>query len=152
MPSPSPRVFRRWLLALSLCAAVAAVNVIPGLGQRPLLDAEARYALVGLDMLRSGDWVQPRLNTFPYYEKPPLLYWMIAVSYRALGVSEFAPSALAHVGTALLVLALASALVDHAAGLLAGLVYATAVGPVTYARYSFPDAMLISGSRCRCSA
>jgi len=146
MPSPSPRAFRRWRLALSLCAAVAAVNVFAGLGQRPLLDAESRYTLVGLEMLRSGDWVQPRLNTFPYYEKPPLLYWTIAASYRVLGVGEFAsrlPSALAHVGTTLLVVALASALIDRGAALLAGLVYATAVGPVTYARYSFPDGLLI---------
>ena len=134
MPSPSPRAFRRWLLALSVCAVVAGVNVFPGLGQRPLLDAESRYALVGLEMLRSGDWVQPRLNTFPYYEKPPLLYWTIAASYRALGVSEFAsrlPSAVAHVGTTLLVVALASTLVGDGAALLAGLVYATAIGPVT---------------------
>src|SRR5262245_22036136 len=31
---------------------------------------------------------------------------------------------------------------DRGAALLAGLVYATAVGPVTYARYSFPDGLL----------
>jgi len=137
---------RRALLGLSLCAIVSAVIVFHGLGERPLLDAESRYALVSLEMLRSGDWVQPRLNTFPYYEKPPLLYWTIAASYRAFGVNEFAarlPSALAHVGTTLLVFALASVLVGHGAALFSGLIYATAVGPLTYARYSFSDGLLI---------
>ena len=137
---------RSALPCLSLCAIVSAVIVFHGLGQRPLLDAESRYALVSVEMLRSGDWLQPRLNTFPYYEKPPLLYWTIAASYRALGVSEFTsrlPSALTHVGTTLLVFALASALRGRGAALFAGLIYATAVGPVTYARYSFSDGLLI---------
>ncbi len=97
-------------ISLGLCAAVAAFVTLYGLGTRPLLDAEARYALVSREMLTSGDWIQPRLNTLPYYEKPPLLNWAIGASYRALGVDELAsrvPSALAHVGTTLLVWALA---------------------------------------------
>jgi dolichyl-phosphate-mannose-protein mannosyltransferase len=137
---------RSALLWLSLCGIVAASGAFHGLGQRPLLDAESRYALVGLEMLRSGDWIQPRLNTFPYYEKPPLLYWTIAASYYAFGVNEFAsrlPSALAHVGTTLLVFALASTLAGRGAAAFASLIYATAVGPVTYARYSFSDGLLI---------
>ncbi len=28
-------------------------------------------------MARSGDWVTPRLDGSPWFEKPPLLYWMI---------------------------------------------------------------------------
>ena len=129
-----------------LCGAVAALCVLPGLDRRPLLDAEARYALVGLEMLRSGDWTQPRLNTFPYYEKPPLLYWSLAASYRALGADERAsrlPSAAAHVGTTLVVFALAAVLSGGAAAAFAGLVYATAAGPATYARFCFPDGLLV---------
>lgn len=137
----------RWgPVAIGVCAIVAAALTFHALGQRPLLDAEARYALVGNEMLGSGDWIQPRLNTFPYYEKPPLSYWAIALSYRVLGIGEVAarlPSALAHVATTLLVWALARTLLGRGAAVFAGLIYATAVGPLTYARFSFPDGLLV---------
>jgi 4-amino-4-deoxy-L-arabinose transferase-like glycosyltransferase len=39
---------------------------------------EPRYASIGREMARSGDWVTPRLDGAAWFEKPPLLYWMIA--------------------------------------------------------------------------
>src|SRR5215813_5164793 len=131
---------------VSLCIAVAALLAFHELGRRPLEDAEARYAIVAYEMLRSGDFIQPRLNTFPYYEKPPLLYWAIALSYRVFGVNELAsrlPSALAHVGTTVLVCALAHAILGRPAAPLAGLIYAMAAGPSIYARYCLPDGLLV---------
>jgi len=133
-------------IVVAMATVIAAGLALHGLGLCPLLDAEARYAIVARKMLASGDWIQPRLNTFPYYEKPPLLYWAIALSYRAFGVSEFGarlPSAVAHVGTTLLVFALARTLLGVGAAMFAGLIYATAVGPLVYARYSFPDGLLV---------
>src|SRR5262249_38582560 len=142
------RADSRRLLAVSLglCVVVAAFLAFAQLGQRPLLDAEARYALIAEEMLRSGDFIQPRLNTFPYYEKPPLLYWAIAISYRVFGVNELAarlPSALAHVGTTVLAFALAHAVLGRTAAPFAGLIYATAAGAAIYARFCFPDGLLV---------
>jgi 4-amino-4-deoxy-L-arabinose transferase-like glycosyltransferase len=52
---------------------------------------EPRYAAVGSEMARSGDWVTPRLWGEPWFEKPPLLYWMTAAGFR-LGLGpELAP-------------------------------------------------------------
>jgi hypothetical protein len=34
-------------------------------------------------MARSGDWVTPRLNGSPWFEKPPLIYWTTAAANRA---------------------------------------------------------------------
>ncbi|HEY1204879.1 MAG: glycosyltransferase family 39 protein [Bryobacteraceae bacterium] len=48
---------------------------------------EPRYASIGREMARSGDWVTPRLGGQPWFEKPPLLYWMTAAAFSA-GVSE----------------------------------------------------------------
>ncbi len=48
---------------------------------------EPRYAAIGREMARSGDWITPRLWGQPWFEKPPLLYWMTAAAFRA-GVSE----------------------------------------------------------------
>ncbi len=39
---------------------------------------EPRYASIGREMARSGDWVTPRLDGKPWFEKPPLLYWTTA--------------------------------------------------------------------------
>lgn len=60
------------------------------LGTYPFLDNnEGLYALIPLEMLQSKNWVIPTLNGVPYIEKPPLLYWLIAVSYKVFGVSEW---------------------------------------------------------------
>lgn len=42
---------------------------------------EPRYASIGREMARSGDWVTPRLDGSPWFEKPPLLYWMTATGH-----------------------------------------------------------------------
>src|SRR5207244_9988556 len=71
------------------CLGVSAVLAFYQLGERPLSSpAEARYALIARAMLDDGDWVQPRLNGVRYYEKPPLLYWSVAASYRLFGQTE----------------------------------------------------------------
>lgn len=44
---------------------------------------EPRYASVGRQMATSGDWVTPRLWGEPWFEKPALLYWMMAAGFRA---------------------------------------------------------------------
>jgi 4-amino-4-deoxy-L-arabinose transferase-like glycosyltransferase len=58
---------------------------------------EPRYAWIARDMAETGDWVTPRLYGKPWFEKPPLLYWGAALSFKLLGVSEAAarlPSAI----------------------------------------------------------
>lgn len=42
---------------------------------------EPRYASIGREMARSGDWVTPRLDGDGWFEKPPLLYWMVAAGH-----------------------------------------------------------------------
>ena len=42
---------------------------------------EPRYAAIGRDMAATGDWITPRLNGQPWFEKPPLLYWLTAASW-----------------------------------------------------------------------
>lgn len=38
-----------------------------------------RYAEVAREMIRSGDWMVPRYNGEVYIDKPPLLFWLIAI-------------------------------------------------------------------------
>ncbi|MBI5243903.1 MAG: glycosyltransferase family 39 protein [Elusimicrobia bacterium] len=51
---------------------------------------DARYAEVPREMIERGDWLTPSLNYFDYVEKPPLIYWLPALSYKIFGVSEAA--------------------------------------------------------------
>jgi 4-amino-4-deoxy-L-arabinose transferase-like glycosyltransferase len=52
---------------------------------RPLANPdEGRYTDVARWMLRSGDWLIPRLNGLPFLHKPPLYYW-IEASVMSLG-------------------------------------------------------------------
>ncbi len=48
---------------------------------------EPRYASIGREMARSGDWITPHLNGSPWYEKPPLLYWMTGAATK-LGLRD----------------------------------------------------------------
>ena len=52
---------------------------------------EPRYASVGHEMARSGDWVTPRLWGEPWFEKPALLYWMIGGAFRLGWDENWAP-------------------------------------------------------------
>ncbi|HXC16770.1 MAG TPA: glycosyltransferase family 39 protein [Holophagaceae bacterium] len=58
---------------------------------RPLWEPdEARYAEIPREMLASHDWLTPRLNGVLYFEKPPLQYWMSAVSLKLFGHQDWA--------------------------------------------------------------
>jgi 4-amino-4-deoxy-L-arabinose transferase-like glycosyltransferase len=59
------------------------------LGHRDLIEPdEGRYAEIPREMVASGDWLTPRVDGFKYFEKPPLQYWLTAVSYTVFGESN----------------------------------------------------------------
>jgi 4-amino-4-deoxy-L-arabinose transferase-like glycosyltransferase len=69
----------------------------------PLQDpSEGRHAVVGQNMLTSGDWITPMTTedgeATPFLGKPPLQFWLIATSFHLFGHNELAsrfPSLLA---------------------------------------------------------
>jgi len=61
-----------------------------GLGHLPLLGPdEPRYAQIGREMLLNRDLITPTLGGHTWFEKPALLYWLIAASFKVFGVSEW---------------------------------------------------------------
>ncbi|MBI3471599.1 MAG: glycosyltransferase family 39 protein [Candidatus Solibacter usitatus] len=77
----------KWLAAALVCLALY-VLFFAGLTRTGLLGPdEPRYASIGREMARSGDWITPRLWGQPWFEKPALLYWMTGLAFR-LGLSE----------------------------------------------------------------
>ena len=62
-----------------------------GLGLLPLVGPdEPRYAEVAREMFARHDLITPTLGGMPWFEKPPLVYWLMIASYRVFGVSEYA--------------------------------------------------------------
>jgi 4-amino-4-deoxy-L-arabinose transferase-like glycosyltransferase len=47
------------------------------------------YASVARGIAESGDWLSLRLGFEPYWNKPPLLFWLTAAAFRVFGVSTF---------------------------------------------------------------
>jgi hypothetical protein len=50
---------------------------------------EGRYAEIPREMLARGEWVVPYLNSEPYLDKPPLLYWLVMLSYQIFGIHDW---------------------------------------------------------------
>lgn len=115
-------------------------------------DVDAVQATIARNMLASGDWVTARLNGVAYLEKAPLVYWMMAGSFRVFGVHDWAarlPLALAVVLLCWVTYRFGCWAFDDQAGLFAGLALATSVGLFLFTRILIPDAMLtlsISGA------
>ncbi len=108
-------------------------------------DVDAVQAQIARNMLASGDWVTARLDGVPYLEKPPLLYWMIAISYKVFGVSDWSariPEALSVIALCLATAAFGMWAFGRQAGLYAGLCISTCVGLFLFTRILLPDAML----------
>lgn len=97
-PASSPRPFSG-LPAILLAAAILWTTLFACAGAIGLIGPdEPRYVSIARSMAESGDWVTPRLNGEPWFEKPILYYWTAAAAFRVLGASDGAarvPSALA---------------------------------------------------------
>ncbi|MSU50876.1 MAG: hypothetical protein EXS37_17605 [Opitutus sp.] len=101
------------------------------LGRLPLANPdEGRYAEIPREMIARGDWVTPRLNATPYFEKPPLVYWAVGLSRQLFGAGETAvrlTPTLFGLGGVLLTYAAARRMSGRAAGLAAAVVLGTSL-------------------------
>src|ERR1700720_1351099 len=91
-------------------------------------DVDAVQAQIAKTMLLSGDWVTARLDGVLYLEKAPLIYWLIAISYKIFGVTDWVarlPVALASIALALLSASFGMWAFGELAGFCAGLCMAT---------------------------
>lgn len=120
---------------------------LPWLGARDLWNPdEPRYAEVAREMSVDGSYLVPHLNGATYAQKPPLFFWSIDAAALALGrFDEWAvrlPSALAALGTVLVVRGLGQRLFDARVGRIAALVYATCFKVLWQARVAQIDMLL----------
>ncbi|MBZ5502257.1 MAG: glycosyltransferase family 39 protein, partial [Acidobacteriia bacterium] len=107
-------------------------------------DVDAVQAQIARNMLTSGDWVTAHIDGIPYTEKPPLVYWAMAVSYKMFGVHDWSarlPNALSVIGLSWLTAAFGMWAFGKRAGFYAGLCISTCVGLFLFTRIIIPDAM-----------
>ncbi len=133
----------RWgvdVLILSLFFAFAFFHY---LGAYPLMDPdEGRYAEIPREMLESGGFITPHLDYVHFFFKPPLFYWMNAVSFKLLGENEFAarfPSALCGFLTILLTYFIGLNAFGRREALLSALILGTSGGYYTCSRLNLID-------------
>jgi 4-amino-4-deoxy-L-arabinose transferase-like glycosyltransferase len=131
-------------------ALLALVLALAFLGSRGIWDPdEGRYTNVALNMLDSGDWLNPRRShEVGHWTKPPLTYWAIAASVAAFGETPFAarlPAALSYLLCVLLAWRVARRLVPGAQAHAAAM-YATMLLPFGAAQLITTDYLLAAWS------
>jgi hypothetical protein len=107
---------------------------------------EGYYVQPALHMVESGDWVTPYVDGVRFLEKPPLLYWVTAASFKLFGVSEFSlrlPTALAVIALVWLVMGIARKAYPDAGVAAAGLSTAFSVGTYLFTRETLHDIWLV---------
>ena len=139
-----------WAIGLGLLALVLyGIN----LGGLPLRDwDEGTVAQVARELARvpigSESWWFPTLHDRPYFNKPPLLHWAIALLFRTFGESEWAarlPGALLGAAAVPLVFAVGRLIFTHrAAALFSALVYLTWLPVVRHGRLAMLDAAIVA--------
>jgi 4-amino-4-deoxy-L-arabinose transferase-like glycosyltransferase len=106
---------------------------------------EGRYAQIPAEMLGRGEWVVPYLEGQPYLDKPPLLYWLVMLSYAALGIGDgparLVPALAVH-ATVLLTYFLGRRRVGETAALWGALALALAPGFLGMGRLLLHDGLL----------
>jgi len=116
------------------------------LGEAPLLNPdEGRYAEVSREMIESGDFITPHLDYVVYLEKPPLCYWLNALSFMAFGENEFGArffSALAGLAGILLTWHIGRRVFGRRMGMLSALTLGTSIGYLAQGRLAIIDMLL----------
>lgn len=131
------------LIVLLIAAAIFAGCMIspPSL----MDDVDAVQAQIAHNMLLSGDYVTARLDGVPYLEKAPLIYWLMAGSFKVFGATDWAariPMVLAALALVWLTAAFGNWAFGRRAGFYAGLAIATCFGLFLFTRILIPDVML----------
>lgn len=128
-------------------AVVAAALYFTGLGDAPFLDPpEGMHTEVARGMVAGGDFLTPRLNGVRYLDKPPLLYWLLALPLTLGGPTPGAAriwSALSGAACAGLTAWIGVLLGGPRVGLLAGLIVTANLGVFVYARLVKADALFL---------
>jgi 4-amino-4-deoxy-L-arabinose transferase-like glycosyltransferase len=138
---------RRQIFFIPLIVLVWAVIYCGTLFQPPLMDdADTVHAEAAREMVEHHDWVTLKINGgFRYLEKAPLMYWLVAASFKIFGVHDWSarlPIALGMLALLLVVYRMGRRFYGDEGGMYAALALATGFGPFIYTRFMIPEMLV----------
>jgi 4-amino-4-deoxy-L-arabinose transferase-like glycosyltransferase len=142
--NPPPTRHALFIILIALAALLHVATV--GWGDL-YSETDSQYAGAAREMIESHQWLLPTNNGVPRLQKPPLLYWLIVLSYKIFGINAAAarlPIALAIVATVALTFLIGERLRDYWHGFLAGLIYLCSCGTFLLGRIIMPEPLFSS--------
>jgi 4-amino-4-deoxy-L-arabinose transferase-like glycosyltransferase len=116
---------------------------IPFLGSVHLFDwDEINFAESAREMLVTGNFSRVQIDFLPFWEKPPLFFWMQALSMKLFGINEFAarfPNAVMGILTLCILYFLGKRLYDEKFGFMWALAYMGSFLPHLYFKSGIID-------------
>jgi 4-amino-4-deoxy-L-arabinose transferase-like glycosyltransferase len=136
-PPPTRHALFIFLLAL------AAVLHLATAGWGDLYDgAEGQFAGGAREMLATQQWLVPTNDSVPRLQTPPLVYWLIILSYKIFGVTAMAarlPIAIAMIASIALTFLIGERLAGYWRGFGAGLIHLCSCGSFLFGRAVTPE-------------
>jgi len=128
--------------------AIWAVTYLTNLGASEFRSEEGHRVMPAVQMLDNGNYLVPYVGTEPYLRKPPLVSWIVAGSFKLLGVrNEWTarlPSALFVLSVALMLWLFASPILGGFGSTVAALCWLTNLGLIEKGRMIEIDAIYVS--------
>ena len=137
---------KAWLGDLCWVLLVSAPFTFWGIGLTFLDPDEGLYGSITREMLESRDWIVTRFNGLLYLEKPPLFFWLSALTLSLAEPSEWPMrlwSILPGLGTVILVWLIGRMAYGRRAGLFAALAFTSSAGYVLYVWKASTDFLLV---------
>src|SRR5436305_1641124 len=140
-PALPPPPMRRVLFVILI--ALAGLLHVATIGSGDLYSqTEGQYAGAAREMVETHHWLLPTNNGAPRLQKPPLLYWLIIISFKLFGINAAAarlPVSLAVFASTALIFLIGDKLTDYWRGFIAGLIYLSLCGTFLLARIVMPE-------------
>jgi 4-amino-4-deoxy-L-arabinose transferase-like glycosyltransferase len=145
-------------LALGILVALWAAIYLPGLGIPELKGEEGRRILPAATMLEAGNpfesceslrsWIVPYLGGAPYLRKPPLINWLIALSFKISDTrNEWAarlPSVLSMLALGVAIIGIGGAWIGNERALAAAILTLTNIGAIEKGRLAEIEAVYVA--------
>ena len=134
--------------ALVVVLLVWAAIYLPALGSLEIKGEEGRRILPAVQMIETGDYIVPKVGSEPYLRKPPLINWLVAVSFKIFGQrNEWTarlPSVLCVLAVALVFITVARVSLGATGSTVAALIWLTSFGMIEKGRLIEIEALYVS--------
>ncbi len=133
------------LLLVVMCWAAI---YLPALGSLEIKGEEGRRILPAVRMIETGDYVVPKVGSEPYLRKPPLINWLVAMSFKIFGErNEWTarlPSVLCVLAVALVFITIGRVSLGANGSIIAALIWLTSFGMIEKGRLIEIEALYVA--------